>query len=98
MVIEIGSRFTHRKSLLSNVKIIKYASVRNCLRTLNPRRENIPLMPDHTFPPRILPRSQIIWNINAVFDDLKERMNDDQKRANEIAQMRGAFNWQTYYH
>ena len=40
----------------------------------------------------MLPRSQGIWN---SLDDLKERMNDDQKRANEIAQMRGASNWLT---
>jgi hypothetical protein len=66
--------------------------VSNCLRTLNLRRQNTPLMPGHTFPPRILSRSELktFGTYQRSLDDLKERMNDDQKRANEIAQMKGA--------
>jgi hypothetical protein len=49
-------------------------------------------MPGHTFPPRILSRSELktFGTYQRSLDDLKERMNDDQKRANEIAQMKGA--------
>lgn len=65
--------------------------VSNCLRTLNLRRQNTPLMPGHTFPLRILSRSELktFGTYQRSLDDLKERMNDDQKRANEIAQMKG---------